>query len=72
MGSEMCIRDRTGTYELMVNNQVIGVYNYWGDGNINGEVVELDMIRTEEITLPDASTYKDTILLHVHGIKRDV
>jgi hypothetical protein len=55
----------------MVNNQVIGVYNYWGDGNINGEVVELDMIRTEEITLPDASTYKDTILLHVHGIKRD-
>ena len=61
----------TGTYELMVNNQVIGVYNYWGDGNINGEVVELDMIRTEEITLPDASTYKDTILLHVHGIKRD-
>lgn len=61
----------TGTYNFMVNNQIIGVYNYWGNGNINGQVVELDMTRTEEITLPDETTYKDTILLHIYGLKQE-
>ncbi len=60
----------TGTYNFMINYQELGDYAYWGDGNINGRVIELNMTRTEEITLPDESTYKDTIFLNLYGLQQ--
>ncbi len=60
----------TGTYNFMINYQELGDYAYWGDGNINGRVIELSMTRTEEITLPDESTYKDTIFLNLYGLQQ--
>ena len=58
-----------GTYDILVGYQEIGVYAYWGDGNINGRVIEFDLTRTEEITLPDMTTVKDTISLNLYGLK---
>ncbi len=59
----------TSTYGLTINFQQIGVYSYWGEGNINGRVLELNMTRTEEITLPDESTYLDTLFLNLYGLQ---
>lgn len=57
------------TYRFSVIPQSLGVYTYWGEGNINGRVLELKMTRTEEITLPDATTVLDTIRLNLYAIK---
>lgn len=59
----------TGTYTFNVKRQQIGVYTYWGTGNINGRVLEMKVTRTEEVTLPDMSTGLDTILLSLYGLK---
>lgn len=61
----------TGTYNFLINYQELGVYGYWGDGNINGRVIELNMARTEEITLPDATIIKDTIFLNLYGLRQE-
>lgn len=58
-----------GKYDLGINRQTIGVFTYYGVGNVNGRVLELDMTRLEKITLPDESTYFDTIILNLYGIK---
>ncbi|MFT4981060.1 MAG: hypothetical protein ACI9UR_000907 [Bacteroidia bacterium] len=58
-----------GTYDFNINRQPIGVYTYWGSGNINGRVLEIQMTRTEEITLPDLTTTLDTIFMNLYGLK---
>ena len=58
------------TYRFDVNYQEIGAYAYWGTGNINDRIIEFDMTRTEEITLPDMTTIKDTIFLNLYGLKQ--
>lgn len=57
------------TYRFTVIRQSLGVYTYWGEGNINGRVLEIHMTRTEEVTLPDATTVLDTIKLNLYAIK---
>jgi hypothetical protein len=59
----------SGTYNFNVIRQSLGVYTYWGSGNINGRVMEMNMTRTEEITLPDLTTTLDTIYLNLYAIK---
>ena len=59
----------TSTYKLNIVRQTLGTYTYFGEGNINGRVLELKMTRLEEITLPDASVVNDTIKLNLYAIK---
>lgn len=61
--------DLAGTYDFNINRQEIGVYAYWGSGNINGRVLEIEMTRTEEITQPDMTILIDTIFLNLYGLK---
>lgn len=58
-----------GKYDLDINRQTIGVFTYYGVGNVNGRVLELGMTRLEKITLPDETFYNDTIFLNLYGIK---
>lgn len=58
-----------GKYDLDINRQTIGAFTYFGVGNVNGRVLELDMTRLEKITLPDETFYNDTIFLSLYGIK---
>ena len=48
--------------------QSLGAYTYWGSGNINGRVMEINMTRTEEIEGPNG-TYTETIGLNLYAIK---
>lgn len=57
------------TYKFSIDNQTIGDYTYWGDGNVNGRVLEIKMTRKEVITLPDETTINDTIRLNLYAIK---
>jgi hypothetical protein len=57
------------TYNFQVIRQSLGVFTYWGSGNINGRVMEMNLTRTEEITLPDLTTTLDTIYLNLYAIK---
>ena len=59
----------TAQYDLMVNRQSLGVYTYWGNGNINGRVLEINMTRIEEIILPDETIENDTLYLDLYGLK---
>lgn len=59
----------TSTYRFNVVRQTLGTYTYFGEGNINGRVLELKMTRLEEITLPDESVINDTIKLNLYAIK---
>jgi hypothetical protein len=59
----------TSTYRFAVDRQTIGDYTYWGEGNINGRVLEMAMTRLEKITLPDETFYNDTIRLNLYAIK---
>ena len=58
-----------GTFNFNIGRQSLGDYTYWGDGNINGRVLEIQMTRTEKITLPDESFYYDTLGLNLYAIK---
>lgn len=59
----------SSTYRFSVDRQTIGDYTYWGDGNVNGRVLEIGMTRLEKITLPDETFYNDTIYLNLYAIK---
>lgn len=59
----------TSTYRFAVDRQTIGDFTYWGDGNINGRVLEIGMTRLEKITLPDETVINDTIILNLYAIK---
>jgi hypothetical protein len=60
----------SGTYSLNIIPQNIGEpYRYYGNGNINGRVLELYITRIETITLPNSSTVDDTTILNIYGIK---
>jgi hypothetical protein len=59
----------TGTYNLMINSQWLGDYNYSGTGSVSGRVLELDMTRIEKIEIaPEVFEY-DTLYLNLYGIK---
>ena len=58
-----------GMYSINVINQTIDETRYYGDGNINGRVIELYITRLEKITLPDETFYYDTLYLNIYGIK---
>jgi len=59
----------SGTYSINIINQPIGAITYYGVGNINGRVLELEITREEEVTLPDMSVVTDITTLHIYGIK---
>jgi hypothetical protein len=58
-----------GKYDLGINRQTIGVFTYYGVGNVNGRVLELGMTRLEKITLPDETFFYDTLILNLYGIE---
>lgn len=55
----------SGTYSLNIISQPIDDITYYGGGNINGRVLELDITRIK--TNPDES--KDTLFLNIYGLK---
>ena len=59
----------TSTYRFNIVRQTLGNYTYFGEGNINGRVLEMKMTRLEEITLPDGNVANDTIKLNLYAIK---
>ncbi|MCF8278431.1 MAG: hypothetical protein K9J17_17015 [Flavobacteriales bacterium] len=61
-----------GTYNFSVDRQQLGDFTYWGDGNINGRVMEMKMTRLEKITLPDETFYNDTLYLNLYAIQQIV
>jgi hypothetical protein len=59
----------TGTYDLQIDRQSIGDYTYWGVGNVNGRVLELEMTRLEKIEVSPDVFENDTLYLSLYGIK---
>lgn len=59
----------SGQFSLNIPRQPIAEFEYWGDGNINGRVLEIDITRREEITLPDETITYDTLYFNIYGIK---
>lgn len=57
------------TYKFSVDRQTIGNYTFYGDGLVNGRVLEMHYTRLELITRPDETTYNDTIRLNLYAIK---
>ncbi|MFC2176098.1 hypothetical protein ACFLR1_03925 [Bacteroidota bacterium] len=56
-------------YKLMINRQVVERYTYWGEGRINGRVLELTMTRIEKIVKPNETTAYDTLHLNLYGLQ---
>lgn len=62
----------TSKYEFSIVNQSIGAFTFYGTGNINGRVLELNYTRIEEIEIePDVFEY-DTIQLSLYGLQEIV
>lgn len=59
----------SGMYTINIISQPIGAITYFGEGNINGRVLELDITRSEQITLPDESVITEITYLHIYGVK---
>ncbi len=59
----------TGTYNLTINSQWLGDYNYSGTGSISGRVLELDMIRIAKIEIEPEVFQYDSLALDLCSIK---
>jgi hypothetical protein len=59
----------SGMYSINIVNQTIDNITYYGDGLVNGRVLELNITRDEEVTLPDESVVIETTYLNIYGIK---
>lgn len=59
----------SGQYSITIPRQDVAVFDYFGEGNINGRVLEIDITRIEEITLPDETIEYDTLYYNIYGIK---
>lgn len=55
----------TAQYDMVIERQSLGAYTYWGEGNINGRVLEITMTRIEEVMENEF----DTLYLSLYGIK---
>lgn len=59
----------SGMYTLNIIRQELDNITYYGDGNVNGRVLELYLTRLEKIINPDETFYYDTLYVNVYGIK---
>ncbi|HAP70495.1 MAG TPA: hypothetical protein DCR04_12365 [Flavobacteriales bacterium] len=59
----------TSTYNFTIPNQDVTGFFYSGAGEISGRILTINMMRIEEVELPDASLINDTVLLHLYGLK---
>jgi hypothetical protein len=56
-------------YGLIIPNQTIGAFTFFGSGNINGRVLELSYTRIEKIEIEPEVFEFDTLHLSLYGIQ---
>lgn len=56
-------------YGLLIPNQTIGAFTFFGNGNINGRVLELSYTRIEKVEVDPGVFEYDTLYLNLFGIQ---
>jgi len=57
-------------YRFNIFKQSIGAFTFYGEGNINGRVLELSYTRVEKIETPTPDVFEyDTLYLNIYGIQ---
>lgn len=59
----------SGQYGLLIPNQSLGSFTYFGDGSISGRVLDVKMTRIEKIEIAPEEFEFDTLKLNLFGIK---